>query len=226
MTLCLRLSSQNLETLKSEKPFVVNGGASINGSYYSSNDSSIIIPKFGYAINVSPVFKVYGSNIPFHFTYANNKSNLSKPFFRLGMAPSYKWAKLYLGNNALNYNKYVFGGINTWGVGVELSPKKFVFSAFKGNLGGAIIPDTTILNSKRIVPRYNTDVVALKIGIKSSKYGFAVTYFSGKDDTTSIPAKSLTKKISAHRSKAVGTELRFSLSKYITFQLYKKSKCQ
>jgi hypothetical protein len=102
------LSAQNDISKENKYKVGLKGGASISGTIFNSNDSTQVMSPFGYNISVAPTLQIRKLSLPFNFTYSDNKYNISYPYFRLGIAPSYKWIKGYLGNNTINFpNMYL-----------------------------------------------------------------------------------------------------------------------
>lgn len=209
-----------LDSLKNpivrKSDFGITGGASIFSSAYSSSRTDINASPFNYGISMYTTLKFKEFSYPFSFSYSANKVNITHPFFRFGFAPSYKWVKLYLGNQSLNYNQFVFGGINAFGAGFEIKPKWFYLSAFYGNIVSKIFVDSTSVNYKTIQPRYDTKGFAAKAGIKTNSFSLLFSYFSGSDDEKSLEYINPLFRLKARKNKAIGGELSLRLSRNIS----------
>lgn len=211
-----KVYGQDISTLKSEKKFELNGSASLFGSYYSSSDSVNIMAPFAYGVSISPVVKSFGFSMPFNFTYANNKSNITYPFIRLGAAPSYKWLKIYLGNNTVSFSRFAFSGLNTFGIGAEINPKWFYLGFMTGTVTRKIFIDSTSTRYQNATPRYNTKGYAIKTGIKTKGTRLLFTYFAGKDDETSLEYFNPKYNLKPRVNKAVGSEIFLRLGKHVS----------
>lgn len=209
-----------LDSLKNpivrKSDFGITGGASIFSSAYSSSRTDINASPFNYGISMYTTLKFKEFSYPFSFSYSANKVNITHPFLRFGFAPSYKWVKLYLGNQSLNYNQFVFGGINAFGAGFEIKPKWFYLSAFYGNIVSKIFVDSTSVNYKTIQPRYDTKGFAAKAGIKTNSFSLLFSYFSGSDDEKSLEYINPLFRLKARKNKAIGGELSLRLSRNIS----------
>lgn len=196
--------------------FGITGGVSLFSSIYSTSRSDVTASPFNYGVSLSTTFKFREFSYPFTFSYSANKVNITHPFLRIGLAPSYKWVKIYLGNQSLNYNRYVFGGLNAFGAGFEIKPKWFYLSAFYGRMANKIFVDSTSVNYKSVQPRYDTKGIAAKIGIKSNKISLLFSYFSGSDDEKSLKYINPLFRLKPRKNKAIGAELYFRLSQRIS----------
>jgi hypothetical protein len=70
-------------------------------------------------------FSFFGEvNLPLSFAYTNQQltKNVSLPFNRFSIAPSYKWVKMYAGYTSMQFSPYSLAGHELFGGGVELSP--------------------------------------------------------------------------------------------------------
>jgi hypothetical protein len=211
-------NAQDLASLKSEKPFQLSGSASIFGNYFNTSDSLVTMSPYAYGISIAPVIKSYGFSMPFTFAYANRKSNFTYPFFRVGAAPSYKWVKLFLGNNTINFNRYAFSGLNCFGVGIEINPKSFYLAYFTGQMSKAHFVDSTATEFNRITPRYAVKGFAIKAGLKSKTQRLLFTYFSGTDDEKSLTYFNPKYGLKPRYNKALGGEMHLKFGKYITLK--------
>lgn len=199
-----------------DKLIQFSGGASIFSSLNYTNDQNTSVNPFSYGMSISPVLTIKKIRLPFHFTYINGRSNYSTPFLRLGIAPTYKWIKVYLGHNTVNFGRYVFSGQNIFGVGFELTPKKFYFGFIKGRITQAHFIDSLRNDYNRVRPRFSSHGFALKTGIKSRSVHFLVSYFQGKDDPNSLQYFNPNFKLTAARNKAFGAEAMVRLGRNLS----------
>ncbi len=101
-----------------------------------------------------------------------------------GMSPSYKWATLHLGDRTMHFSPYSFSGHNFRGVGTELKPGNFRFSAFYGQLKRARVEDLGKLQN--IESPYRRIAWGFKTGFDNGRDELAVSLFSASDDAESI----------------------------------------
>ena len=214
---CLQSLQDSTKTpIIKKSDFGITGGASIFSSVYSSTRSDVTASPFNYGVSLSTTLKFREFSYPFTFSYSANKVNITHPFLRIGLAPSYKWVKIYLGNQSLNYNRYVFGGLNAFGAGFEIKPKWFYLSAFYGNMASKIFVDSTSVNYKSVQPRFDTKGIAAKIGIKSNKISLLFSYFSGSDDEKSLAYINPLFRLKPRKNKAIGAELYLRVTQRIS----------
>mgnify|MGYP003495030714 CR=1 FL=1 len=200
-----------------KKDFGFSGGASVFASTYNSNIQNISSSPFNYGISLATSLKFKKNSFPFSLSYSNNMLNVSYPYFRIGCAPSYKWMKLYLGNQTLSYNRYVFSGINVFGVGFEIHPGWFYLSAISGNLAKKNFVDSLSTSYNNVRPRFSANGFAIKSGVKTRSFQLLFTYFSGNEDKTSIRYSNPKYFLTPRMGKALGAEMGIRFSKYVNF---------
>ena len=211
------LSAQNDISKENKYKVSLKGGASISGTIFNSNDSTQVMSPFGYNISVAPTLQIRKLSLPFNFTYSDNKYNISYPYFRLGIAPSYKWIKGYLGNNTINFSKYVFAGLNSFGGGIDLNPSIFTLGFFYGRLRQRVFVDSTNAKYHLIKPQFSSYGFAVKAGIKAKSVRIVFTYFSGQDKVNSLPYINSNFNIHNKKNKAIGSEIYIKLTPHISF---------
>ena len=108
---------------------------------------------------------------------------LQNPANNISINPKYKWAQVFLGTQTPFYSKLSTGDIPIFGVGIELNPGKFLFSATTGKSQRAIEPNVAL----NIPGAYEQNIIATRIGIgtiEGSK--FTLNAIRIKDDVTSV----------------------------------------
>ena len=141
-------------------------------------------------------------SIPFGISISNQKTlyNLPKlpeenlidfiqnPKNDISINPEYKWIKSYLGTQTPNYSSLTTGDTPIFGVGMDLNPGKFIFSANYGLSQRAIESDATF----NLVGAYKQKIIATRIGygeIDGPK--FTLNLVKVKDDVNSVINKPL-----------------------------------
>lgn len=211
------LSSQESASVVSKK-ISISGQVSLFGSTFTTTDTLTSLSPKNFGLALSTTIKTKYFSLPFNFRYSNNGRNASYPFLRYGLAPKYKWAKFYLGNNNITFSRYAFTGLNVFGVGFEINPSIFYLGAFRGRFQKSVFVDSTDVAYKRITPRYSTMGFAIKTGLKSRKNAVLFSYVSGSDDENSLIYFNPKFKINPRKSKSVGSEILLTFSKNITYQ--------
>ena len=171
--------SQNKED-KTKSGFHWNGNIS-GGLNFQDNVSMTTNGAMNYfaGANVSIGYK--SLNIPLSFTFRERTGSFSHPFSRLGIAPAYKWVKVYLGHNSLNLNPYVLSGIQINGYGAELSPGKFRLAFIKGQVKNTKIIIDSLLNHSGLVNPFQRHVLAAKIGYGTQYNYIDIHMLTGND---------------------------------------------
>lgn len=175
--------SQNLENLSEKEPVKVNGGLSLSQIAYKANGIPDRRDPYSYFLTGNINVSLYGWSVPFSFALSNQNRSFQQPFNQFGLHPTYKWATAHIGYASMNFSPYTLNGHIFRGVGVDLSPKKFHFSAMYGNLQRAVAWDS-IGNNR---PSFKRNGMGIKTGYRDGNDYAEVSLFHGKDDINSIP---------------------------------------
>lgn len=169
---CIHLSAQD------KKPWVEFGSSiRISATAYQMTGQESRQEPFSFFVHGTPSLTVKGFEIPVHFILSNHHQTIQQPFNRFGIAPKYKWAKVYLGYNTMALSKYTFSNRQFLGGGVELLPGKFRIAGLFGRLQAAVREDsagmqeanTFLLNQP--IPRFERRAIGAKVG-----YGTTESY--------------------------------------------------
>jgi len=169
-----------------KKPFKFTGDISANQILYGANGIENRRSPYTYYLsgNVNAAF--YGWNFPLSFSFSDQQTEYQTPplqtFDRYGVAPYYKWAKLYLGYSNMVFSPYTFNGYNFLGAGAEITPGIFTFSAFYGRLHQSFEEDT----ANNIDPIYKRMAYGFKTGIRKEDLFVELMFFKASDDSTSL----------------------------------------
>ncbi len=134
---CFTVSfGQDLSQIGKAKLFKLTGGISANSIFY---DGSSNREPFTYFVNGNINVNISGIyNIPFSFSYSNQKFKGNNPFSfnRLSIHPSYKWVTTHIGDVSMTFSPYTLSGHQFTGFGFDLTPQKtgFKISAMYGRL--------------------------------------------------------------------------------------------
>ncbi len=127
-------------------------------------------------------FKVPVSGI---FSTKSTVFNYQLPAFAFaGMSPSYKWATLHLGDRTMTFSPYSLSGHSFRGIGVELKPGDFRFSALHGRLKRARAEDLGKLQN--IESPYRRMAWGIKMGYDNGQDELAISLFNARDDAESV----------------------------------------
>lgn len=192
------------------KPIQVSG---VIGGSFSYNKMSGIEQRrqpYGYRLFASVNIRVYGWSFPFSVAISQQGSSFSQPFSFYGVSPQYKWIKLHLGYRNMNFSEFTLGGVSFLGAGVELTPKKFRFSAMYGRLRKAVQEP----KNRYEIPQYERNGFGAKVGFGDKTF-VDLSLFSAKDNVNSLQnPDSLQLRNAPEASNSVGLTGRFSMVKH------------
>lgn len=181
----IKLYAQNLENLKEQEPVKVSGSVNASGVFYNASGIENRREPFNWFTTGNLNLDIYGWSIPFNFSFSNQNRSFSQPFNRYGITPQYKWVKAYLGYNSMTFSKYTLAGHVFLGVGVELTPGKWQFSAMYGELNKAVPEDTLAITSN--LPAFKRMGYGMKAGYHDQAHSLEVIIFKAEDRVGSIP---------------------------------------
>ncbi|MEN9918033.1 MAG: hypothetical protein RL662_469 [Bacteroidota bacterium] len=168
------------------KPLKMSGGVSANSVLNAGNGFSGRDP-FIYYLNGNVNVNIYGQvNLPFSFNLTNSGTSYKLPSSpnRLSIHPSYKWATAHIGDVSMTFSPYTLSGHMFTGIGVELAPDGWEFSAMYGRLQKAVEYDSI---RPSFSPTYKRMGYGFKAGRISQKYQVTFNVFAAKDQLTSLP---------------------------------------
>lgn len=188
MMICLVLAMMSSLRAQDKKPWVAFGSSvRMSMTAYQMTGQDNRQEPFSFFLHGTPTVSVKGFTIPFSFIISNHQQSFQQPFNRLGISPSYKWAKVHLGYNTILLSKYTFSNRQFFGAGVELYPGKFRFAALYGRLQVAIREDSAALQnaesflSNQPIPRFERRAIGGKIGIGTPQSYFDVVGMKAYD---------------------------------------------
>lgn len=206
------IDAQDLGGFKDKKPFTwsasVNGGLTYINTSNSYNDNPM-----AYYVGAQCDISIYGFNLPFSLTYRDRVGNYALPFSRFSFNPSYKWAKLHLGDHAMHFNPYVLSGVQISGAGIELTPGIFRFAVVQGELRNTKAIVDSLNNYSGILNPFKRKVIGVKLGIGREQNFFDLHVLTGADENL-IPefnSDTLTNKLEANTT--IGSSWAMSLFK-------------
>ena len=207
--LCCAASSKGQTIDPNAKPFQISGSLGGNVSYNTISGITQRRQPYGYSLFGSINIRLYGWSLPFSIAISQQGTSFSQPFSRYGISPEYKWIKLHLGYRNMSFSEFTLGGVTFLGAGVELTPKKFRFSAMYGRLRKAVEEPKNQFET----PQFERKGFGFKIGVGDKSF-IDLSLFSAKDILTSIEfSDSLKLKNSPEASTSLGLTGRFSMAK-------------
>lgn len=178
----ISVQGQNLESIGKEKPFALSGGVSLNQIFYGSRGIDNRRDPYSYFLTGNLNTSIYGWSMPVSFALSNQNTSFQQPFNQFSLNPSYKWVTAHVGTAGMTFSPYTLSGHLFRGVGVDLTPGKFSFSAMYGRLQKVVEPDS-INNVLGAFQRYG---FGFKAGYANNGDHAEVILFRGYDKPSSI----------------------------------------
>lgn len=166
-------------------PLQITGGLSLSNNFYTSDGIAARRDALQWRILANLNLSFAGISAPFSlaFSDANRQFNLPSYTFT-GISPTYKWARLHLGDRSLNFSKYTLNSINFRGAGFELQPGKLYVAGMYGRLRRAVAED--LLSQQMLEPAYLRTGYGFKAGITGVSSEYHIMVFGAWDDPNSI----------------------------------------
>lgn len=167
------------------QPLEITGGMSFSNNFYFSNGINPRRDALQWRILANMNLSYAGITAPFSlaFSDANRQFNLPAYTFT-GISPTYKWARLHLGDRNMNFSKYTLNAINFRGVGLELQPGRFYFGTMYGQLRRAVAED--FQSQQNLDPVYRRMGYGFKAGYAGAGFEYRLMVFGAYDDSGSI----------------------------------------
>ncbi len=176
--------SQNLEKIGKKDMVTVNGGMNFNSIFYNAQGFAPRRDPYTWYFNGNLNVNILDVSLPFTYSYSNLHGTYSQPFNMQSCSPKYKWIQGHAGTTAMNFSSYTLAGHVFTGAGIELTPNGFYFGAMYGRLNKAVGYDAATNSTTNM--SYKRMGFATKIGFNRNGNSFGATYFSAKDDVTSL----------------------------------------
>ncbi len=176
--------SQDLGQIGKAKLFKLTGGVAANTVFYegeANRDPFTYFLTGNVNLNISGVY-----NIPFSFSYSNQKFENSNPFSfnRLSIHPSYKWVTAHIGDVSMTFSPYTLSGHQFTGLGVDLTPEgKFKVSAMYGRL---LKESEYVEEDPQSEPAFKRIGYGLKTLYTADQFSVGLTFFKASDDKNSL----------------------------------------
>ena len=212
------LYAQDLEQVGQGQAVDLNGSVSFRTGYYNTSLGYNRQDPHAYSISGNAVLSLYGWQIPFTLSYANQQFNSSNPFQQFGITPRYKWIKMHLGYSSMSFSPYTLNNHTFLGGGAELSPGKFRFGFMYGRLRDKQKQLADQYRNFRL-PSYKRMGYGVKMGYGSSSNYFDVILFKAKDDTASlVPTENLS--VLPSENLVLGISSRLQLLKNLSWEVH------
>jgi hypothetical protein len=186
----------NLEDVKGQlkkrfsgKAVKVSGGFALNNVFQYNGGAAASNPQpYTYIASGNINFNIYGYNMPFTFTYSNQKFGYTNPSFkfnRFALHPRYKKWVGHIGDVSMSFSPYTLSGFQFTGGGVEYNGSTFQVQALYGRFLKAVKEDTLV------VPSYKRMGYGLKTtyGTGSKKIAMSLFHAGDKEQSIASPVK-------------------------------------
>lgn len=166
-------------------PLQITGGMNFSNNFYFSNGLDPRRDALQWRVFANLNLSFAGITAPFSlaFSDANRQFNLPSYTFT-GISPTYKWARLHLGDRSMDFSKYTLNSINFRGVGLELQPGRFYFGTMYGQLRRAVAED--FQSQQSLDPAYQRFGYGAKAGYAGEGFEYRLMVFAAHDDPASI----------------------------------------
>jgi hypothetical protein len=176
--------SQNLEKIGKKDMVTVNGGMNFNTIFYNAQGFEARRDPYTWYFNGNLNITILDVSLPFTYSYSNLHGTYTQPFNMQSCSPKYKWMQAHIGTTSMNFSSYTLAGHGFTGAGMELTPEGFYFGAMYGRLNKAVAYDVSTDSYENMT--YKRMGYAAKLGLDKKGNSIGVTYFSAKDDATSL----------------------------------------
>jgi hypothetical protein len=210
-------AAQDIESLKTAKPFSINGSIGLSSTFYTANGIENRQTPFTYGINANLNLSLYGVlQLPFSFVWYNQQqASYNYPSFnRYGISPKYKWITVHLGHRSMRLSEYTLNGYAFLGAGVELTPGKFRFAAMYGKFNQNSDVDPYMADS---IPQYTRRGWAVKAGYGTPQRFIDVSVLRIGDDTKNYVQPTNPEAPTPAQNLAVGLTSNFAITPKLLF---------
>lgn len=177
------VQGQDIGAIDWKNPVKLNGGLSMSWTAYNSGgQGGGKRDPFAYTLTGNLGITVLDWSIPLSFSYTSRSLSYAQPFNRIGLSPRYKWVRMYAGYTSMTFSPYSLSGHSFLGAGVELTPGPYRVSVMYGRLNQKIGYNPEIKNQ----PCFTRMGYGAKLGYEVENTAASISFFSAKDDRSSI----------------------------------------
>lgn len=199
--------------------FKVSGFLSLGGDAYSVKGISNRRSPFAYHANGGATFTYKNFSVPVNLAYSNQQFSYGYALNRIGLTPTYKWAKGHLGWSSMEFSPYVMNRKQFLGAGLELNPGLVRFSAFAGTLENPKAIQDTILYGAVLLPSFRRKAYGVKIGVGNNKNYFDLMAFNARDDISGLSNDEVVSMgVLPEDNLVIGTGLKLSIKQFFTLE--------
>ncbi len=206
------ITGQDLENIGQQKPLRFRGSLSAFSDFYGVTGIAPRSTPFNWRVTGSPTIQLYGVSFPFFFNIGSQNRSFAQPFNQFGVSPKYKWITVHGGWRSLSYSQYTLSGMMFLGGGIELTPRKFRFSAMYGRFTRAVRDDIA-QQFVTVTPAYQRKGYSARIGVGTPENFFDLILFKAHDDTMGYPNAPV--RLKPAENTVLGINSRFLILKHV-----------
>jgi hypothetical protein len=174
-------TSENVAARLREDPVRFSGGLAIGGQYADISGAPARYDDFDWSLQANLNVDILGFQLPFSAFISDRNRLYNLPSYQfVGLSPTYRWARLHLGDRSMNFNPYTFSNQQFRGIGAELMPGKWRLAGFYGRLNRLQVGDFNARQDLEI--RYRRMGFATEIGYQTEAFALKGTVFRARDE--------------------------------------------
>lgn len=186
-TFCLGAQSDTIIPPPAQKKWIgISSGITLSAQFYRTNSNNPRQQPFMYSISGAPALDIKGVTMPFNVIYSNQVFTYQQPFNQFGIAPTFKFGTIYLGNSSVRFSNYTLAGQRFGGVGADLQIKWLRLGGIYGQLRrqvapiGALNDPLTYINESE-TQAFRRKGYAMKLGFGSKTQFVDFIFFKSYD---------------------------------------------
>ena len=168
-----------------DQPVTLTGGINLTGTAAFYSGPQPRYDRYGFQAGANLNFDILGVNAPFSLYYSDKNTLYRLPSYQFaGISPSYRWARVHLGDRNLNFSPYTFSDQTFRGAGVELTPGSWTVKAMGGRLRYQSLFDVGARSG--LEESYRRTGYAGEVGYRGSGWDLRGIVFGARDDIPEV----------------------------------------
>jgi len=170
---------------QSNRGFGLSGAITIGGDAYHISGFENRRSPYAYFASGRMSLNYKSFSVPVQLNYSNQEFSYGYSLNRIGITPTYKWAKLHLGWSSMEFSPLVMNRKQFLGAGFELRPGNLYAAGFVGRFENPAAVRDTILYGAILIPSFQRNAVGVSLGFGKTRNKIKLSILSVKDDTLS-----------------------------------------
>jgi hypothetical protein len=213
----LRAQSQDLETIKDQKPFTFHGNTGLNLMGYDATGIEARQKPFSFILTANATASVYGIEFPFSFSISDKQKSYSQPFNQFGLSPHWRWITVHGGYRNLTFSNFTMAGHTFLGGGIELTPGIFRFGFLYGRFDRKTTENQVYQNDS--LPGFARRGFAVKVGVGTQENFCDLILLRVRDDSTSLHQSDTSAIRTPEQNVVVGLNSHFTFFKKLIWEV-------